>query len=586
MPPHMPAAPRAVRHRVPNAEIARLLREVAELLGLAHANAFRVRAYSNAARVIEELPEPAATRSTDRLRILPGIGDDLAAKIAEIGATGSLKMLRELRREVPHAAVEFLNVPGIGPKRARALVDTLGLRSMAGLARAARAGRLRELPGFGAALEAKIIGELAVRSGEERRILRASAAQYGEALLEYMREQLGVRRADIAGSFRRGRETVGDLDILVEASDGADVSARFVGYPEVRTVLAQGPTRASVRLSSGLQVDLRVIAAESYGAGLYYFTGSKAHNIAVRKLGQRRGLKINEYGVFKGERRVGGHREQDVFDAVGLPWIPPELREDRGEIEAAARGKLPTLVEQKDIRGDLHVHSTDSDGRDSIDAMAEAAQGLGYEYVAITDHTPMLRVVNGLDRTRFLRQRKRIEKLNGRLRKFTVLAGAEVDIRADGSLDLDDDTLASLDVVLVSLHSHFDLPRAKQTERVLRAIRHPAVDIFAHPSGRLIGQRRGADFDFARVAREAADSGVMLEVNAQPTRLDLDDLSCRAAIEHGAAIAINTDAHSVGELRQVRWGVDQARRGWVACKDVANTRSLASLVKLLHRGRR
>ena len=582
----MPVAPRTMRHRVPNAEIARLLREVAELLGLERANAFRVRAYANAARVIEELPEPAATLSADRLCELPGIGDDLAAKIAEIGATGSLKMLRELRREVPHAAVEFLNVPGIGPKRARELVETLGLRSMAGLARAARAGRLRELPGFGAAIEAKIIAELATRSGEERRILRASTAQYGEALLEYMREQPGVRRADIAGSFRRGRETVGDLDILVEASNGADVSARFVGYPEVRTVLAHGPTRASVRLTSGLQVDLRVIAAESYGAGLYYFTGSKAHNIAVRKLGQRRGLKINEYGVFKGERRVGGRREQDVFDAVGLPWIPPELREDRGEIEAAARGKLPPLVEQKDLRGDLHMHTVESDGRDSLDGMTRSAEALGYEYVAITDHTPMLRMVHGLDRARFRRQRKRIERLNARLRKLTVLAGAEVDIRRDGSLDLDDETLGSLDVVLVSLHSHFDLPRATQTERILRAIRHPAVDILAHPSGRLIGKRRGVDFDLARVAGEAADCGVMLEVNAQPSRLDLDDVACRAAIAHGAMIAISTDAHSVAELRQLRWGVDQARRGWAARSDVANTRSLASLIKLLHRGRR
>jgi DNA polymerase (family 10) len=582
----MPVTPRTTRRQIPNAEIARLLREVAELLELERANAFRVRAYSNAARVIEELPEPAASLSQDRLRELPGIGDDLAAKIAEISAKGSLGMLRELRREVPHAALEFLSIPGIGPARARQLVDTLGLRSVAGLARAARAGRLRTLPGFGAALESKIIRELAARSGEAKRILRATAAQYGEALLEYMRAQPGVRRADIAGSFRRGRDTVGDLDVLVEASRGAEASARFVRYPGVRSVLAQGPTRASVRLASGLQVDFRALAAESYGAGLYYFTGSKAHNIAVRTIGRRRGLKINEYGVFKGERRIGGRVEQDVFDAVGLPWIPPELREDRGELEAAVRRKLPRLVEQGDIRGDLHLHSTDSDGRDTLDAMAESAQELGYEYIAITDHTPMLRVVNGLDRARFLRQRKRIERLNGRLRKLTVLAGAEVDILLDGSLDLDDETLASLDVVLVSLHSHFDLPRARQTERVLRAIRHPAVDIFAHPTGRLIGQRRGADFDLARVAGEAADRGVMLEVNAQPTRLDLDDLSCRAAIARGATIAINTDAHSVSELRQLRWGVDQARRGWAARSDVANTRSLTSLSKLLHGRRR
>lgn len=577
---------RATRHQVPNAEIARLLREVAALLEMEAANAFRVRAYVNAARVIEELPEPAATLSPERLRELPGIGDDLAGKIAEIAATGSLKLLRELHREVPHAAVELLRVPGIGPKRARALVDTLGIRSLAGLARAARAGKLATLAGFGAAIEKKIVGELAARRGEEKRILRATAAQYGEALLEYMRAQPGVTRAELAGSFRRGRETVGDLDLLVESSRGAEVSGRFVTYPEVRAVLAKGPTRASVRLASGLQVDLRVLPAESYGAGLYYFTGSKAHNIAVRKMGQQRGLKINEYGVFKGERSVGGRRERDVFDAVGLPWIPPELREDRGEIEAAARGKLPKLVEYGDMRGDLQMHSTDSDGRDSLDAMAEAAQELGYEYIAITDHTPMLRIVNGLDRARFLRQRKRIDRLNARLRKLTVLAGAEVDIRADGSLDLDDETLASLDIVLVSLHAGLDLPKAGQTERILRAIRHPAVDVFAHPTGRLIGRRRGAGFDFDRVAGAAADHGVMLEVNAQPTRLDLDDISCRAAIALGATITISTDAHSRDELRNMRWGIDQARRGWATKSDVANTRPLKALVKLLHRGRR
>ena len=577
---------RATRHQLSNAEIARLLREVAALLEMEAANAFRVRAYVNAARVIEELPEPAAALSQERLRELPGIGDDLAGKIAEIARTGSLKMLRELHREVPHAAVELLRVPGIGPKRARALVDTMGIRSVAGLARAAKSGKLKALPGFGATIEKKIISELAAHSGEEKRILRATAAQYGEALLEYMRALPGVRRAELAGSFRRGRETVGDLDLLVESSLGVEVSERFVKYPEVRAVLAKGPTRASVRLASGLQVDLRVLPAESYGAGLYYFTGSKAHNIAVRKMGQQRGLKINEYGVFKGKRSIGGRREQDVFDAVGLPWIPPELREDRGEIETAGRGKLPKLVEYDDMRSDLQMHSTDSDGRDSLDAMAEAAQELGYEYIAITDHTPMLRIVNGLDRARFLRQRKRIDRLNARLRKLTVLAGAEVDIRADGSLDLDDETLESLDIVLVSLHSKFDLPKAGQTERVLRAIQHPAVDIFAHPTGRLIGQRRGAAFDLERVAGAAADHGVMLEVNAQPTRLDLDDISCRAAIALGVTITISTDAHSRDELRKMRWGVDQARRGWATKSDVANTRPLKGLVKLLHRGRR
>jgi len=582
----MPSRTRRTLRRPPNAEIARLLREIAELLELDGANAFRVRAYVNAARVVDELPEPAASQSPEQLRELPGIGDDLAAKIAELARTGSLPVLRELRAKLPAGALELLHVPGIGPKRARLLITKLGIRSTAGLGRAARRGQLKSLAGFGPAFEKKVAAELAARTGDEKRILRATAAQYGESLAEYMRAHPLVKRAEIAGSFRRGRETVGDLDLLVESAGGAAVAKHFTDYPGVRTVLASGPTRASVRLASGLQVDLRVLDAESYGAGLYYFTGSKAHNIAVRKMAQKRGLKINEYGIFRGDRRVGGQHELDVFRAVGLPWIPPELREDRGEIEAALEGTLPKLVGLDDVRGDVHMHSTESDGRDSLEAMAEAAEELGYEYVAITDHTPFLRIVNGLDRARFLKQRKRIDKLNARLRGLTVLAGAEVDIRADGSLDLDDQTLASLDVVLVSLHSKFDLPGAKQTERVLRAIRHPSVDIFAHPRARLIGRRRGAEFDFDRVVRAAADEGVMLEVNAQPTRLDLDDTSCRAAIAGGATIVVSTDAHSCDELRNMRWGIDQARRGWAAKDDVANTRSLGAFIKRLHRSRR
>jgi DNA polymerase (family 10) len=335
-----------------------------------------------------------------------------------------------------------------------------------------------------------------------------------------------------------------------------------------------------------LQVDLRVLAAESYGAGLFYFTGSKAHNIAVRRLAQRRGLKINEYGVWRGGRRLPGHDEQAVFRAVGLPWIPPELREDRGEIEAARAARLPRLVELDDIRGDLQSHTTDSDGRDSLGRMAEAAAELGYEYLAVTEHTPAVRVAGGLDRAGFRAQMKRIDRLNARLRKLTVLKGAECDIHPDGSLDLDDATLVALDVVLVSIHSAFDLPPREQTRRVLRALAHPAVDVFAHPSGRLLGRRAGAAFDLDEVCRAAVDRGVLLEVDAQPERLDLDDVACRAALARGARLVISSDAHAVSELGFMRWGVEQARRGWARKPDVANTRPLAALLKLLHRGRK
>ena len=568
-----------------NAEIARLFREMAELLEVQGANTFRIRAYRNAARVIEEHAEPIAEllqHDGKKLQELPGIGADLAGKIEEIVRTGSLRALKDAKREAPRGAVELMRVPGIGPSRARTLSAELGIRSVAGLARAAKAGKIRTLSGFGAASEKNILAELAARSGGEQRIARATAAQYGESMLAYLRDFRGVKRADIAGSFRRGRETVGDLDILVECADGQAVSDHFVAFPEVREVLAHGPTKASVVLRSGLQIDLRVLDAASYGAGLYYFTGSKAHNIAVRRLGQKRGLKINEYGIFRGRTQLGGRHEIDVFKSVGLPFIPPELREDRGEIEAARKKQLPALVTLDDIRGDLQMHSTDSDGRASLDTMAEAAEAMGYEYIAITDHGPMMRMVQGLDDAGFRRQRKRIDKLNAKLRKLTVLAGAEVDIHPDGTLDLKDETLAALDIVFVALHAKLDLEPGKQTERVLKALSHPHVDVFAHPTGRLLSGRRGARFDFDRAVKAAVDHGVMLEVDAQPERLDLDDVSVRAAISAGARIIIDTDAHAPAELRFMRWGVDQARRGWAEKGDVANTRPLSRFVKLLH----
>ncbi|HEX5830299.1 MAG TPA: DNA polymerase/3'-5' exonuclease PolX [Gemmatimonadaceae bacterium] len=578
---------RRTRRTVENAEVARIFREIAELLEIEGANPFRVRAYRGAARTVEELPEPVATLAADpaRLTELPGIGEDLAGKIVQITRTGTLPMLGELEHEAPRGAAELMRVPGLGPKRAKALCERLGIRSLGGLERAARMGRIRALPGFGEKTERKILDELAARGAEEHRMLRSVAAQYAEALLAYVRALDGVRRAEIAGSYRRCRETVGDLDILVCCAPRTPVVAHFCGHHEVARVLARGPTRASVRLRSGLQVDLRVLAERSFGAGLHYFTGSKAHNIAVRRLGQQRGLKINEYGVFHGERWTGGRDEADVFAAVELPWIPPELREDRGELDAARDGTLPHLVELGDIRGDLQMHTTDSDGRDTLDAMAEAAEALGYEYLAITDHSPSVRIAGGLDRAGFRRQMRRIERLNAKRRSLTILAGAEVDILADGSLDLDDDTLAALDLVVVSLHSRLELPVAEQTRRVLRALEHPSVDILAHPTGRLIGRRRGAALDLDTVCRAAVRHGVMLEVNGQPERLDLDDVAARAAVAHGVRLVIDTDAHATAELRFMRWGVDQARRGWVTAAHVANTLRLAKLRPLLHGAR-
>jgi DNA polymerase (family 10) len=573
---------------VENAEVARLLREMADLLELQGANPFRVRAYQAAARTVEELPRPVAELIEEGppLTDLPGIGEDLAGKIEEIARTGRLAAHRQLARKVPKGLTDIMRLRGLGPKRARALYDALRIRSLSQLERSARAGRIRKLPGFGAKTEANILHELEGRGAEERRFLRPVAAQYGEAFLAYLRAVPGVEQAEIAGSYRRCKETVGDLDILVTAGPGIPAVKRFVEYPEVAEVLARGPTKASVRLRSGLQVDLRLLEEASYGAGLYYFTGSKAHNIAVRRLGQQRGLKINEYGVFRGRKRIGGRDEKEVAAAVGLPVIPPELREDRGEIEAAAAGTLPRLVELADIRGDLQLHTTDSDGRDSLHAMAEAAAGLGYEYIAVTDHTPAVRVAGGLDRAGFRRQMKRVDRLNASLRGLTVLKGAEVDILADGTLDLDDATLQALDFVVASVHSKFDLPEPEQTRRVVRALTHRSVDLFGHPTARLIGRRGAIKLDLDEVCRAAADSGVILEVNGQPERLDLDEVACRAVIERGIPIAISTDAHAVAELGFMRWGVDQARRGWASKGQVVNTQPLARLRKRLHQERR
>ena len=579
----MTASPRR-RVRANNAEVARLLREIADLLDLQLANPFRIRAYRTAARTVEELPQPVLElpdEGPERVEEQPGIGSDLAGKIRELASTGSSALLRKLRRKVPAGLPDLMRLRGLGPKRARLLQRKLRVSSLAGLERALRAGKVRTLPGFGELSEAKLIGELSLLQATGRRTLRATAAQYAEPLAEYLREAPGVDKVEIAGSFRRRAETVGDLDLLVTGRERRPILRRFLAYPEVVEVLSQGETGASVRLRSGLQVDLRVLDPESYGAGLYYFTGSKAHNIAVRRLALARHLKLNEYGLFRGRRRVAGRTEAQVARAVGLPLIPPELREDRGELEAARRGRLPRLLELSDLHGDLQCHTTASDGRDSLAAMAHAAEKMGYEYLAITDHSPALRMVRGLDRAGYRRQGHAIDRLNAELRSLTVLKGAEVDILRDGSLDLAAEALGGLDVVFAAIHSHFDLPEREQTRRVLRALRNPAVQVLAHPTGRLIGQRPPIRLDLDEVWEVAAGEGVLLEVNAQPSRLDLDDLAARAAIEHGVTLVIDTDAHAVAELGFMRWGVDQARRAWATPGNVANTRGLTALLKLL-----
>ncbi len=560
-----------------NADVARIFDEVADLLEILNENPFRVRAYRNAARTVQVLGEPLASLAGgdgETLAKLPGIGKDLAGKILEILRTGDLALRRELTARIPASLVEMMRVQGVGPKRARQFYETLGLKTLAELEEAARTGRLLELRGMGETLQARILQGI----GEHRR--RASRFRLDEAeihvlpLVEYLRKAPGVETIEVAGSLRRRRDTVGDVDILVASEKGGPIADRFVAYPEAVRVLARGDTRSSVVLRSGLQADLRVVPRASFGAALHYFTGSKAHNIAVRTLGVKRGRKINEYGVFRGARRIGGRTETEVYRSVGLSYVPPELREDRGELEAARRGRLPDLVEVGQIRGDLQMHTDATDGADGLEAMVRACRERGYAYVAITDHTRSLRVASGMDEAGFRRQGRAIDALRLPGSGPAVFKSAEVDILPDGRLDLDDGTLGALDIVMVAVHSKFNMTEGAMTERILRALAHPKVRILAHPTGRILGRREPYPIDMARVARAAADLGVLLEIDAQPERLDLDDAHIKAAREAGARFVIDTDAHRIADLDFMHYGVDQARRGWLTASDVANTLDL------------
>ena len=566
-----------------NADIAALFEEIADLLEIQGANPFRIRAYRNAARVFGELGREVRglVERNEDLTELPGIGDDLAAKIREIVASGTCRLLERLRKELPPAITELLHVPGLGPKRVKALYHDLDVQTLEQLYRAARDGRIRRIPGFGEKTELNILQAVEAHLSQTHRFKLAVAGQYAQALVDWLRRLPGVQEVTVAGSFRRMRETVGDLDILVTAAEGGPVIARFSAYDEVAEALSSGTTRASVVLKSGLQVDLRVVPPESYGAALCYFTGSKAHSIAIRRLGQERGLKINEYGVFRGRERIAGESEASVYAAVGLPYIAPELREDHGEIEAARAGRLPRLIEYDDLRGDLHVHSKASDGHDTLRALAEAARGLGLEYIAITEHSRRLRVAHGLNPEQLARQIDEIDRLNGELSGITLLKGIEVDILEDGSLDLPDAILARLDLVVGAVHSRFDLPRARQTERILRAMDHPSFTLLAHPTGRVLEQREPYDVDMLRILRHARARGCFVELNAHPERLDLIDSHCRMAKEEGVLVSINSDAHSVLDFANLRYGVGQARRGWLEAGDVLNTRPLKALRALL-----
>lgn len=566
-----------------NADVAAVFNEIADLLEVQGANVFRVRAYRNAARMLSELGRSVKTLvdQGEDLDRLPGIGPDLAGKIKEIVATGSCAQLERLRKELPPAITELLKIPGLGPKRVRALHQELGIQTLAQLHRAASQGQVRAVHGFGPKTEQSILQATAARLQANHRFKLIMATQVAEALLAELAAVPGVQQAVAAGSLRRQRETVGDLDLLVTTQRGNPVMDSFTASPDVRQVLSKGGTRASVVLKNGLQVDLRAVAPASLGAAWLYFTGSKAHNIALRKLAQDAGLKLNEYGVYRGDERIAGDTEASVYQALGLPFIAPELREDRGEIDAARAHRLPTLVQLPDLRGDLHAHTRESDGHDSLEAMAEAARARGLQYLAITDHSQRLAVAHGLDADRLARQIDRIDELNARLSGMVLLKGVEVEILEDGSLELPNSLLQRLDLVVGAVHQRFDLSRDRQTDRLLRAMDHPCFSILAHPTGRLIDERPAYDIDLPRVIRKARERGCFLELNAHPARLDLNDLACRMAKDEGVLVSIASDAHSTLELDNLRFGIGQARRGWLEADDVLNTRTLQALRPLL-----
>jgi DNA polymerase (family X) len=572
-----------------NAEITRVLDEVADLLEILGENPFRIRAYRTAARTIETLTEAAeriVLRDPKALATLPGIAKDLAGKIAEIVTTGDLELHRELIAKVPASLTTMMHIAAIGPKRAKLFYDTLHIRSLEDLETAARGGKLHGIRGVGETLEKRIVeGCAAQHTQAGRRISLSEADAHATRLVAYLRASPAAAQVDVAGSLRRRRETIGDVDLLVASRDPVAVADRFISYPELVKVLAHGKTKCAGVLRSGVQVDVRIIEPSCWGAALHYFTGSKAHNIAIRTLGVKRKLKINEYGVFRGERRISGGTEEEIFAAVGLPWIPPELREDRGEIDQAREGHLPDLVELSDIRGDLHVHTDAGGGESTLREMVEACLARGYEYVCIADHTKVAaaHVAGGLDRAGLRRQRRAIETLRRHIPGITILHGAEVDILEDGELALDDETLGELDLVLAAVHSKLDMPEPRMTARVLAALANPHVDVLAHPTGRLIGQREASPLDVGKVVAMARDRGVLLEINAQPDRLDLCDAFVRMARDAGVRLVVDTGAHSVAELDFMRYGVDQARRGWCTKSDVANTLPLATFRARLRR---
>ncbi len=570
-----------------NFEIAKLFYEMADLLEIKGENVFRVRAYHRAAENLESLTEEIeAVAQRGDLQKIPGIGKDLAARIGEYLAGGKIADLEAMRKEIPRGLLSIMEVQGLGPKTAKLLYDRLGVDSVEKLEALARSGDILKVPGIREKTRDNILKGIATWKAGQSRMTVGKALGIAGALVEVLKARVGVRRIEVAGSIRRRKETVGDIDILVTSDHPARVIETFVSLPSALDVLAHGETKASIRHQDGIQVDLRVVEPDAFGAALLYFTGSKEHNVRVREIASKKGLKVSEYGVFndRGGKRIAGATEEEVYEAVGLPWIPPELRENAGEVEAALKGNLPALVEQAAIRGDLHAHTDWSDGHHPLEKLIEAAEARGYDYIIVSDHSKSSTIAGGLTPDELREQIRKIRELQKK-HKIRILAGSECDILADGRMDFPDDLLKELDIVLAAVHSRFKQARAEMTGRIVKALENPYVNILVHPTGRLIGERDPYDVDLEQVFAAAKKHGKAIEINASPQRLDLKDVHARRAAELGIPIAISTDTHYLENLDNMSLGIATARRAWITKAQVLNTLPLKKLLTWAHKSR-
>jgi DNA polymerase (family 10) len=567
-----------------NLELSRIFEQIAKILKIKGENPFKIRAYEKITLVLENLPIDIETiYQQGGVSNIPGVGTGIAKKIEEFLTTGKLEYYEKLKETIPTGVIELLDIPEVGPKTAKLLYEQLEIDNIDKLEKAVREHQIKDLPGMGEKSETNILRGIELYKRRKERFLLGRALPLAEEMVESLSQLKETNKISFVGSLRRKKETIGDIDILVTSQNPEKIMRTFISLPQVREILAEGPTKSSIITNDDLHIDVRVVEPISFGAALQYFTGSKAHNIKLRELALKRNLKINEYGVFEVEsgNRIAGEKEEEVYQALNLPFIPPELREDRGEIEAAQENKLPQLIEYSQIKGDLHLHTKWSDGAHTIRQMAEAAQKIGYKYIAITDHSQSLKFAGGLIEERLREQVEEIQKLNQELKDFTILSGIEVDIKSDGSLDFSDEILSKLDVVIAAIHSGFKQESKIITERIIKAMQNRFVNIIAHPTGRLIGYRESYQVDINEMMEVAAKTGTILEINSYPERLDLNDIYCRMAKEKGVQLAIETDAHSIEGLTFMDLGVAVARRGWLEEKEVINTLPLDKLLKRL-----